>query len=90
MLCDDLRGARWGVGEREVQEGGMMCACVRVCVCIGFPGGSVIKIHLPVQEMRVPSRGWERPLEKEMAFHSSILAGEIPRTEKPGGLQSMG
>ena len=29
-------------------------------------------------------------VEKEMANHSSILAWEIPRTEEPGGLQSMG
>ena len=34
--------------------------------------------------------GWEDPLEKEMATHSSILAGKIPWTEEPGGLQSMG
>ena len=34
--------------------------------------------------------GWENPLEKEMATHSSILAWEIPWTEKPGGLQSLG
>ena len=34
--------------------------------------------------------GWEDPLEKEMAAHSSILAWEIPWTEEPGGLQSMG
>ena len=34
--------------------------------------------------------GGENPLEKEMAAHSSILAWRIPRTEKPGGLQSMG
>ena len=34
--------------------------------------------------------GWEDPLEKEMAIHSSILVREIPRTEAPGGLQSMG
>ena len=34
--------------------------------------------------------GWEDPLEKEMAIHSSILAWEIPWTEEPGGLQSMG
>ena len=38
----------------------------------------------------VLSLGWEDPLEKEMATHSSILAGEIPWTEEPGGLQSMG
>ena len=43
-----------------------------------------------MQEMRVRSQGWEGPLEKEMATHSGILAWEIPRTENPGGLQSMG
>ena len=39
---------------------------------------------------RVRDLGWEDPLEKEMATHSSILAWEIPWTEEPGGLQSMG
>ena len=34
--------------------------------------------------------GRKDPLEKEMAIHSSILAWKIPRTEEPGGLQSMG
>ena len=38
----------------------------------------------------VRSLGWEDPLEKEMATHSSILAGKISWTEEPGGLQSMG
>ena len=42
------------------------------------------------QEMEVQSLGQEDPLEKEMATHSSILAWEIPWTEEPGGLQSMG
>ena len=47
--------------------------------------------NLPaVQETRVRSLGWEDPLEKEMATHSSILAWKIPRTEEPVGLQSMG
>ena len=36
------------------------------------------------------SLGWEDPLEEEMATHSSVLAWEIPWTEEPGGLQSMG
>ena len=54
-----------------------------------FPGGSVIK-NLPAkQETRVQSLGWEDPLKKGMATHSSILAWRIPRTEKPGKLQSM-
>ena len=34
--------------------------------------------------------GWEDPLEKETATHSSIFAWEILWTEEPGGLQSMG
>ena len=40
--------------------------------------------------MQVRSLGLENPLEKEMATHSSILTWEIPQTEEPGGLQSMG
>ena len=49
------------------------------------------KIHLPMQEMWVEEDplGWEDPLEEEMATHSST-AWEIPWTEEPGGLQSMG
>ena len=47
--------------------------------------------HLPaMRETRVPSLGWEDPLEKEMATHSSILAWRIPWTEEPGRLQSRG
>ena len=42
------------------------------------------------QETQVQSLGGEDPLEKGMATHSSILAWEIPWTEEPGGLQSMG
>ena len=43
-----------------------------------------------VQETGVQSLGWEDPLEKEMATHSSTLAWKIPWTEEPGRLQSMG
>ena len=47
--------------------------------------------HLPtMRETWVRSLGWEDPLEKEMATHSSPLAWKIPWTEKTGGLQSMG
>ena len=42
------------------------------------------------QEMWVQSLSQEDPLEKEMATHSSILAWEIPWTEEPSGLESMG
>ena len=42
------------------------------------------------QEMWVRSLGWEDPLTEVMATQSNILAWEIPWTEEPGGLQSMG
>ena len=51
------------------------------------------RIRLPmqkIQDTRVWSLGQEDSLEKEMATYSSILAWEIPGTEKPGGLESMG
>ena len=50
----------------------------------------IVKNLPAVQETRVRSLGWEDPLEKGMATHSSILAWEILWTEEPGGLQSMG
>ena len=43
-----------------------------------------------MHEMQGLSLGWEDPLEKEMATHSSILAWKIPWIKEPGGLQSMG
>ena len=43
-----------------------------------------------MQETWVPSLGWQDPLEKEMANNSSIPDWEIPCTEGPGGLQSIG
>ena len=47
--------------------------------------------NLPaVQETQLQFLGWEDPLEKVMATHSSILARRIPWIEKPGGLQSLG
>ena len=61
---------------------------------MGLPGSSVVK-NPPANAGEVggggvQSLGWEDPLEKEMATHSSILAWEIPWTEEPGGPQSMG
>ena len=67
------------------------CSPPKTYVC--FPGSSVVKnppANVGDEEMRVPSPGWEDPLGKEMAIHSSILAWEIPWTEEPGGLQSLG
>ena len=49
-----------------------------------------LKRLLAMWETWVQSLGWEDPLEKEMATHSSILAWRIPWMEEPGGLQSTG
>ena len=49
-----------------------------------------IKCLPAMQEIQVWSLGWEDPLEKEMATHSSILAWRIQWTEEPGGLESTG
>ena len=50
----------------------------------------LLKSPPTMRETWVRSLGWDDPLEKEMATHSSILAWRIPWTEEPGGLQSMG
>ena len=50
----------------------------------------MVKRLSAMQETQIRSLGWEDPLEKEMAAHSSILAWKIPWTEEPGRLPSMG
>ena len=49
-----------------------------------------VKNLLAMPETRVPSLGWEDPLEKGMATHSNILAWRVPWANEPGRLQSMG
>ena len=56
----------------------------------GLNCASQLAQRLPMQEMWVRFLGWEDPLEEEMATHFSILAWEIPQTEKAGRLQSTG
>ena len=54
-------------------------------IVLGYPGGSVVKKKKKssaMQETCVQSLGWEDPLEKKMATHSSTLAWEIPWTEE--------
>ena len=57
---------------------------------MGFPGGSVVKNPAANTGDMGSIPGQEDPLEKEIPTHSSILAWEIPWTEEPGRLQSMG
>ena len=64
----------------------------KTCICI--PRASLVAQRLKrlptMQETQVRSLGWEDPLEKEMATHSSTRAWRIPWREEPGRLQSMG
>ena len=57
---------------------------------MGFPGGSDGKESAAMQEIQDRSLGWEEPLEKGVATHSSILAWRIPWTEEPGRLHPRG
>ena len=50
----------------------------------------MVKSPSPMQETQVPSLGWEDPLEKAMATHSSTLVWKIPWMDEPGKIQSMG
>ena len=60
--------------------------CVLLINGSGFPGGSVGKNPLAMQEMQAGSLSLEDLLEGELAIYSSILTWKIPWTEKPGGL----
>ena len=57
---------------------------------LASPVAQMVKNLPAIQETQVQSLGQEDPLEEGMATHSSILAWEIPWTEEPGRLQSMG
>ena len=65
---------------REIQKRGGICICGADSFCSaeeannGYPGGSVVENPPAMQEIQVQSLGWEDPLEKEMATHSSTLA----------------
>ena len=74
----------------EVLTGVVACVMVTHGKLASQAAG-VLRTRLPVretQEMRVPFRGREDPLEKEMETHSTILAWRIPWAEEPGGLYS--
>ena len=58
------------------------------CYYDDFPVAQTVKRLPTMWETRVRSLGWEDPLEKAMAPHSSTLAWKIPWTEESGRLQS--
>ena len=71
-----------------------MAPCYKISLGWVIPGASLVAQRIKrlpaMQETQVRSLGWEDPLEKEMATHSSVLAWRIPGTAKPGGLPSLG
>ena len=68
----------------------MLCNIVLVSAIRASLVAQMVKRLSTIWESRVQSLGPEGPLEKEMAIHSSTIAGKIPWTEEPGRLQSMG
>ena len=81
ILKKNLRDALDGSKSWE----GKHCHSVR-----DFPGGADGKVSATMRETQAQSLGWEEPLEKEMATHSSTIAWKIPWTEETGRLQSTG
>ena len=67
----------------------LMVLCPKVIIRASLVAQTVKRLSA-MQETRVQSLGWEDPLEKEMAAHSSILAWKIPWTMEPGRLRYMG
>ena len=68
----------------------IMCLIWSSLILLTSLVAQMVKRLSTMQETRVRSLGWEDPLEKEMAIHSSIIAWKIPWTEELGRLQSMG
>ena len=82
-------------GEDWWGGGGGKCEALEVLVLIvsyslnwASPVAQTVKNLPAIQETWVQSLGWEDPLEKGIATHSSILAWRIPWIEEPGRLQS--
>ena len=80
----------FAIWHRELKSGALVWTSGSHCVCWASLVAQSVKNLPAVQENWVRSLGWEDPLDKEMATHSSILAWKISWTEEPGGLQSMG
>ena len=103
MIVDQKAGHQPGTKDEEnqsdsfTQESSSQCSSyIRKALLSQEPERSRASLvaqrekNLPATwETWVQSLGWEDPLEKGMATHSSNLAWRIPWTEEPGGLQSM-
>ena len=86
-----MSGPQSTVGQSELQ--GLWVGGKAKSGCVGLQGFLVAQTvsNLPaMQKTQLPSLGWEDPLEKGMATHSSISCLENPWIEEPGGLYSVG
>ena len=85
---------RWGQRGRQRLRSSLPLPAPSRIRLEGFPGGASGKEFTcqcrRCQRQGSDSLGWEDPLEEDIATHSSILAWRSPRTEEPGGLQSLG
>ena len=81
-MCVCVRIFRLGEKSSQITVGLVIC----FSYLLGSNVAQRVKRLPIIRETLVLSWGWEDPLEKEMATHSSILAWRIPRTEEPGGL----
>ena len=100
-LCSSSKGTSPLGGARTILSICQVLYCCRDRIALLGPWGAKWRIcwglvvqkvaNLPaMQETQVRSLDWEDPLEKGMTTHSSILIWNVPWTEEPGGLQSMG
>ena len=80
----------WTAAKTPIGQGYLtLCFLSYSLMSWGFPGGSVLRIWLPMQEtleMWIQFLGWKDALGEQMATYSSILAWRISWTEQPGGL----
>ena len=92
QTCISCVSLHWQADSLPAEPPEKLCI-LYIVVIHGLPSGSAGKesaCNSGATEARVQRLGREDPLEEEMATHSSVLVWEIPRTEEPGGLQSMG
>ena len=86
--------AQQWISSEDINDGRYFLKRSSGALSLQFPQTSLVaqtvKRLSTMQETRVQSLGWEDPLEKEMATHSSTVAWKIPWTEEPGKLQPMG
>ena len=83
-------GELLSMGSHRVGHDWSYLAAAVLSTHLGFLVAQIINSLPAMWETWVRSLGWEDPLEKEIAIHSSILPWKIPWMKEPGGLQSVG